>query len=59
VPAERVVKAKKSCCKSNPRCKRCPGVMKRLGRTGHAERLKGRTWVVRAPKKALRSARER
>jgi hypothetical protein len=57
--AERVVKAKKRCCKSNPRCKRCPVVLKRLREAGYAERLEGRVHVVRAPKKALKKARRR
>jgi hypothetical protein len=59
VAAERVVKSKKRCCKSGPRCKRCPVVMKRLARAGHAELREGRIWVVNAPKKKLRAARKR
>ena len=54
-----MVKTKKRCCKSGPRCKRCPAVMKRLARAGHAELRGGRIWVVTAPKKELRAARKR
>jgi hypothetical protein len=32
----RVVKPKKQCCKSKPRCKRCPVVCKRLSKQGLA-----------------------
>jgi hypothetical protein len=59
VPAARTVKSKKRCCKSNPRCKRCPVVMKRLAKHGHAERLGGRTFLVTGSKKAVKSARTR
>jgi hypothetical protein len=59
VPAARTVKTKKRCCKSNPRCKRCPAVMKRLEKHGHAERLGPRLYIVRAPKKAVKAARAR
>ncbi len=59
MPAEHIVKTKKRCCKSGPRCKRCPVVVKRLAREGYAERADGRSWAVRAPKKALRAARAR
>jgi hypothetical protein len=34
-----VVKPKRHCCKSKPRCKRCPVVCKRLASRGLAERL--------------------
>jgi hypothetical protein len=59
VPAARTVKTKKRCCKSGPRCKRCPVVMKRLSKTGHAESLGGRLYLVHAPKKAVKAARKR
>ena len=36
--ARQAVKPKKTCCKSGPRCKRCPVVMKRLAKQGLAER---------------------
>ena len=35
----KVVKPKKKCCKSGPRCKKCPVVCKRLEKTGMAIRL--------------------
>ncbi len=59
MPAARTVKTKKRCCKSGPRCKRCPAVMKRLENEGHAERLGRRIYLVRAPKKAVKAARAR
>ena len=52
------VKAKKHCCKSDPRCKRCPVVLQRLEKAGHAERLTRRAYLVgKVPKKALKAAR--
>jgi hypothetical protein len=55
------VKAKKSCCKDRPRCKRCPVVCKRLAAAGYLERESKRRWRVVAmpPKKALKAARAR
>jgi hypothetical protein len=53
----REVTVKKRCCKSDPRCKRCPVVMKRLSAAGLAERTGRRTYVVDAPKKAVKRAR--
>ena len=56
-----VVKPKKGCCKSNPRCKRCPVVAKRLVKAGLAER-RADGLVVLAPtikKKQLKAARKR
>jgi hypothetical protein len=55
-----VVKPKKRCCKSDPRCKRCPVVMKRLSKQGLAER-DGKRWILAAdlPKKKLKTARAR
>ena len=38
----RTVQAKKRCCKSSPRCKRCPIVLKRLKQAGLAEHLHSR-----------------
>ena len=38
----KIVRAKKRCCKSSPRCKRCPIVLKRLKQAGLAEHLHGR-----------------
>jgi hypothetical protein len=40
----RTVKAKKRCCKDDPRCKRCPVVLKRLARAGLATREGKRTF---------------
>ncbi len=57
----KVVKAKKACCKDDPRCKRCPVVLKRLSKHGLAEREEGRRYVVAkdVPKKQLKAARAR
>ncbi|CAN5145421.1 hypothetical protein BH20ACT16_BH20ACT16_09660 [soil metagenome] len=56
-----LIKPKKGCCKSNPRCKRCPVVVKRLVKAGHgARRADG--FVVISPaltKKQLKAARQR
>ena len=54
------VKPKKACCKSDPRCKRCPVVLKRLSKMGVAER-EGKRYLVSADvrKKHLKSARAR
>jgi hypothetical protein len=53
------VKAKKRCCKSDPRCKRCPVVLKRLEHAGLAERVGRREYDLgkKVPKKALKAAR--
>jgi hypothetical protein len=55
------VKAKKKCCGSRPRCKRCAAVMKRMEKRGHAERTGKRTYTILEPfpKKALKAARKR
>ena len=53
----REVKVKKRCCKSDPRCKRCPVVAKRLSAVGMAQRTGKRTYVIDAPKKAIKRAR--
>ncbi len=56
-----LVKPKKGCCKSDPRCKRCPVVIKRLVKEGHAERRRD-GFVVFSPtlkKKQLKAARKR
>lgn len=42
----RRVTVKKRCCKSEPRCKRCPTVLRRLERAGLAEREHGRVYVL-------------
>ncbi|MCZ4494768.1 MAG: hypothetical protein JWP53_3699 [Conexibacter sp.] len=57
--ARRQVKVKRSCCKSDPRCRRCPVVAKRLLNAGLAERTAKRTYVVDAPKKAVKAARRK
>jgi len=55
------VKAKKSCCKDSPRCKRCPVVLKRLSREDLAERVDKRHYLLSAElkKKQLKAARKR
>ncbi len=55
----KTVKAKKSCCKDKPRCKKCPVVLKRLEGIGLAERIDKRTYVVVdvIPKKTLKALR--
>ena len=56
-----LIKPKKGCCKSKPRCKRCPVVVKRLQTSGLAER-RSDGFVVISPaltKKQLKAARKR
>jgi hypothetical protein len=57
----KLVKTKKRCCKSGPRCKRCPVVCKRLEKRGLAERVELRVYRVSADlkKKDLKLARAR
>ena len=57
----RLVKAKRKCCKSSPRCKRCPVVLQRLEREGLAEHRGKRTYEVsrKLKPKALKRARAR
>jgi hypothetical protein len=59
--ATKVIKAKKGCCKSSPRCKRCPVVCKRLEKAGIAVKLDGGRYElpVTLRKKDLRAARSR
>ncbi len=60
MPKSGRVKTKKKCCKSGPRCKRCPVVCKRLEREGLAVRESKRVWVlVDVTKPALKAARAR
>jgi len=60
MPKSGRVKAKKRCCKSGPRCKRCPVVCKRLERAGVAVRESKRVWVlVDVTKPAMKAARAR
>ena len=56
-----VVKPKKRCCQSRPRCRRCPVVCCRLSKEGlAAPRGDGRYVLVDLlPKKALKAARAR
>ncbi len=53
------MKVKKKCCKSRPRCKKCPVVCKRLSNQGLAERLPNGNYVltVDVSKKVLKAAR--
>ncbi len=55
----RIVKIKKRCCKSRPRCKKCPVVCRRLEQQGLAERVELRVYRVSADvkKKQLKAAR--
>jgi len=59
VAKKRVVKPKKQCCKSRPRCKRCPVVCKRLQAQGLAvKRDDGRFKLAKTlRKKQLKAAR--
>ena len=56
-----IVKTKRRCCRSGPRCKRCPVVCKRLEKHGLAERLELRVYKVSGTvsKKQLKAARAR
>jgi len=51
------VKAKKRCCQSRPRCKRCPVVLRRLAKAGLAE-VEGRRYDVHARPKQWKAARK-
>lgn len=55
-----VVTVKKKCCKSGPRCKKCPVVWKRLETAGLAERLDKRHYepATKVPGKAFKAARK-
>ena len=57
----KIVKTKRRCCKSSPRCKRCPVVCKRLEKQGLAERLELRVYKVSGgvTKKQLKAVRAR
>jgi hypothetical protein len=61
MPQGRRVKTKKKCCKSGPRCKRCPAAMKKLERRGLATRVSKRSYIVSldATKKDLKAVRVR
>ncbi len=58
--ASKPIKPKKKCCKSGPRCKRCPVVLKRLQKQGLAER-RGKYVVLSldVTKSDLKAARKR
>ncbi len=53
------LKPKKKCCKSRPRCKRCPVTLDRLSKMGFVERHSSGRYVVIevVPKRELRAAR--
>lgn len=55
------IKAKKKCCKSGPRCKKCPAALKKLERAGLAEKTGKRSYVISlsATKKDFKQARRR
>jgi aldehyde:ferredoxin oxidoreductase len=57
----KLIKAKKRCCKSRPRCKKCPVVCKRLADQGLAVRQSKRHYLVELDigKKTLKAARAR
>jgi hypothetical protein len=57
----KLVRTKKRCCKSGPRCKKCPVVCKRLENEGFAVRQDKRHYLVElnVGKKALKAARAR
>jgi hypothetical protein len=56
---QRIVKPKKRCCKSRPRCKRCPVVCKRLSAQGLAAKQPNGRYVldVALRKKQYKAAR--
>jgi hypothetical protein len=55
------LKPKKGCCKSNPRCKRCPVVCKRLVTQGLAKRRSDGIVLIFSDtrKKQIKQARKR
>jgi hypothetical protein len=56
----KAIKPKKRCCKSGPRCSRCPVVLMRLEAQGLAEHSKGRYVVSgKLKKKQLKAAASR
>ncbi len=57
----RLVRTKKRCCKSRPRCKKCPVTCKRLEKAGLAVRQDSRHYIVELgiSKKTLKAARAR
>jgi hypothetical protein len=57
----KLVKTKRRCCGSKPRCKRCPVTCKRLAKAGHAVRQDSRHYIVELGigNKTLKAARAR
>ena len=54
----KAIKPKDRCCKSGPRCDRCPVVLRRLEAQGLAKRHKGRyVLTAKVKKKQLKAAR--
>jgi hypothetical protein len=55
----KIVKPKRRCCKSRPRCKRCPVVCKRLEKRGLAEKQPDGRYVlsIELRKKQYKAAR--
>jgi hypothetical protein len=55
----RLIKPRKRCCKSRPRCKRCPVVCKRLSNQGLAVKRSDGLFVITPEirKKQLKAAR--
>ena len=60
-PEPKRIKPKRRCCKSGPRCKRCPVVCKRLEKQGLAVKLVDGRYelAVTVRKKHLKAARAR
>ena len=63
VKGAKLTTAKKSCCRDEPRCAKCPVVLMRLAAMGYAERdteMPRRFTVEKGiPKKAMLIARQR
>ncbi len=57
----KALKPKTKCCKDDPRCKRCPVVLKKLERAGLAERRDDGRYLLDPAlrKKQLKAARAR
>lgn len=53
------IEPKRRCCKDDPRCKRCPVVLKRLAEAGQAERLEDGRYrlAIDLRKRELKAAR--
>lgn len=60
-PEIKRIKPKRRCCKSGPRCKRCPVVCKRLEQQGLATKLRDGRYelAVTLRKKHMKAARAR